>query len=89
MTKSSPTKLATQAERNAQPGEKKQRAEYNRVRREAIADGRVKVGDGKDLAHKKAVDAGGSNAPSNIRVQDASTNRAWRKREPELYTPKK
>ena len=89
MPKSSPTKLAYQAERNAQPAEKTQRAEYNRVRREAIADGRVKVGDGKDMGHKKAVDAGGSNAPSNIRVQDASKNRAWRKTEPSLYTPKK
>lgn len=89
MPKSSKAKLEWQAERNAQPAEKKQRAEYNRVRREAIAEGRVKVGDGKDLAHKKAVDAGGSNAPSNIKVQDASTNRAWRAREPELYTKRK
>lgn len=89
MPKSSPAKLAYQAERNAQPAEKKQRAEYNRIRREAIAEGVVQKGDGKDMAHRKAVDAGGSNARSNVRPQDASTNRAWRKREPELYTPKK
>lgn len=89
MPKSTPAKLAYQAERNAKPEEIKQRTAYNRVRREAIAEGRVKVGDGKDLAHKKAVDKGGSNERSNIKVQDASKNRAWRKTEPELYTKKK
>lgn len=89
MTKSTPTKLAYQKARNSEPEQVAQRVAYNKTRREAIADGRVKVGDGKDLAHKKAVDAGGSNKPSNIKVQDASANRAWRKREPEMYTKKK
>lgn len=89
MPKSSPAKLDYQRARNAQPAEKKQRAEYNRIRREAIDEGVVKKGDNKDMAHKKAVDAGGSNARSNVRPQDAGANRAWRKREPELYTPKK
>lgn len=89
MPKSSPAKLEYQKARNAEPAEKKQRAEYNRIRREAIAEGVVKKGDGKDMAHKKAVDAGGSNKRSNVRPQDASTNRAWRATQPELYTKKK
>lgn len=89
MPKSSPAKLLYQASRNAEPAEKKQRAEYNRIRREAIADGVVKKGDGVDMAHRRAVDKGGSNSKSNVRPQDAGTNRAWRAREPEMYTKKK
>lgn len=89
MPKSTPQKLAYQAARNAEPAEKKQRAEYNRIRREAIAEGIVKKGDGVDMAHKKSVDKGGSNARSNVRPQEASTNRGWRAKEPEMYTKKK
>ena len=88
MPKSSPTKLATQAERNKRPEEVAKRVIYNRNRREAIAEGRVKVGDGKELDHKKPLDAGGSNTRSNIRVVDESTNKAWRGRQPEMYTKK-
>jgi hypothetical protein len=89
MPKSSPQKLATQAERNARPEEKKQRAEYNRIRREAIAEGVVKKGDGREIDHKKPVDKGGTNQRSNLRVVDESKNRAWRKEHPEMYTKKK
>lgn len=86
MPKSSPTKLLAQAERNKRPEEVAKRVIYNRNRREAIAEGRVKVGDGKQLDHKKPLDAGGSNKRSNVRVVDESTNKAWRAKHPEMYT---
>lgn len=89
MPKSTPTKLATQAERNRRPEEVEKRVIYNRNRREAIADGRVKVGDGKQIDHKKPLDAGGSNRPSNLRVISESENKAWRARQPGMYTKKK
>lgn len=65
------------------------RVVYNRNRREAIAEGRVKVGDGKELDHKRPLDAGGSNNRSNVRVVSESKNKAWRKDHPEIYTKKK
>jgi hypothetical protein len=89
MTKSTPAKLEYQRKLNAKPTELKQRAEYNRIRREAIAEGVVKKGDGVDMAHKKSVDKGGSNTRSNVKPQDASKNRGWRKIEPEMYSRRK
>lgn len=79
MPKSSPQKLAYQREYNARPEEVAKRVKNNAARREAIAEGRARVGDGKDVAHKKALDNGGSNAKSNLQVQDRTTNRGWRK----------
>ena len=61
---------------------------YNRNRREAIADGRVKVGDGLEIDHRKPLDKGGSNERSNLRVVTESKNKAWRARSPEMYTKK-
>lgn len=61
----------------------KARGEYpkilarNRARTAAIKAGRVERNDGKDLAHKKAVSKGGSNAQSNLRVESASKNRSF------------
>lgn len=60
---------------NAKPEQKKNRAARNKARREAIADGKVSKGDGKDVGHKKGLAQGGSNAKSNRRVESASANR--------------
>jgi hypothetical protein len=89
MPKSSPQKLAYQKAYNAKPENVQKRVLNNAARREAIADGKVKKGDGKDVAHVKALDKGGKNTPGNTKVQDASSNRAWRAREPEMYTKSK
>ena len=89
MPKSSPEKLAYQKAYNAEPANVQKRVLNNAARREAISEGKVTKGDGNDVAHVKALDKGGKNTPGNTKVQDAGTNRAWRKREPELYTPKK
>lgn len=58
------------------PAQKKKRAARNKARRQAIADGRAKKGDGKDIDHKKPLRSGGSTAKSNTRVRSKSANRA-------------
>lgn len=88
MPKSSPKKLAYQKAYNARPEQTDKRVANNAARRDAIEDGKAKVGDGKDVDHKKPLDKGGSNAPGNLRVIPASDNRGWRKDHPDMYTPK-
>ncbi len=85
MTKTSKAKLAYMAERQKSPEEVKKRVARNAARREAIADGLVKKGDGKEIDHKRMLDQGGSNDKSNRRVVSASENRAWRKKNPGAY----
>ena len=79
MATSSKQKLAYQKAYNATPEQKALGVERRRARREAIREGRVAIGDGKDLAHKVPASAGGSTAKSNLKVESAKTNRDWRK----------
>lgn len=89
MPKSSPKKLAYMAERQKSPEEVAKRVARNRARRHAIADGKVRVGDGLEIDHKKMLDAGGSKSDANTRVVPASKNRGWRKDHPHVYGKKK
>jgi hypothetical protein len=61
---------------NGTDKQKKNRAKRNQARREAVKDGRVSKGDGKDVGHKKSLKSGGSNAKSNTRVESVKRNRA-------------
>lgn len=79
MPKSTPGKLAYMKEYNKRPERKEAGVELRRARREAIREGKVAIGDGKDLAHKKAFDNGGKATPDNLVVQPAGRNRGWRK----------
>ena len=79
MPKSTPQKLKYQKTYNARPEQVAKRVANNAARRGAIKEGRAHVGDGKDVAHKKSLENGGTNARSNLRVQDRSKNRGWRK----------
>ena len=79
MTKSTKRKLEYQKAYNARPEEVAKRVKNNAARREAIKEGRARVGDGKDVAHKKSLENGGTNAKGNTVVQDRATNRGWRK----------
>lgn len=63
-------------EYGGRPEQKKKRAMRNQARREAIRDGKVKKGDGKDIHHVKPLRAGGTNAKSNRKVVAQSKNRA-------------
>lgn len=51
------------------------RVKRNKARREALKKGSVKLGDAKDVDHKKPLSKGGSNAKSNRRVISRSANR--------------
>lgn len=79
MPKSTKEKLAYQKAYNAQPTQKEAGVERRRERRHAIAAGKVAIGDGKDIAHKVAMDNGGKTVASNLKVESAAKNRGWRK----------
>lgn len=55
--------------------QKKRRAARNKARREAIREGRAKVGDGTEVDHVKPLSEGGSNAKSNLRIVKKRANR--------------
>jgi hypothetical protein len=79
MPKSTPKKLAYQEKYNATPKQKALGVDRRRERRHAIAEGKVAIGDGRDLAHIKPADSGGKTVPANLKVEPASKNRDWRK----------
>lgn len=72
-----------EAKYHAQPEQIKKRVARNKARRHAIKDGKVSVGDGKEIDHKNmnALD----NSPSNLRVVPRSVNR---KKQPKTKTQK-
>lgn len=80
MPKSSPAKLAYQRRYNARPEIVNRREDNNLARAQMMRAGKVKKGDGKDVAHKKALDNGGSTSLSNLEVESAHQNRGWRKK---------
>lgn len=84
-SKRSPAMKKADDEYQAKPEQVAKRVARNKARREALKDGTVKKGDGKDIDHKKMLDTGGSNDKSNRRVVDAKENRAWRKKNPKAY----
>lgn len=53
---------------------KKDRASRNKARREAIREGRVRKGDGKDIDHRNGNPR--DNRRSNLRVTSRSHNRS-------------
>lgn len=56
--------------------QKKNRAARNAARAKLLKAGKVHKGDGKDVAHKKAFDKGGSNK-QGVRVESATRNRSF------------
>lgn len=54
---------------NESPERRKARAKRNKARRQLMREGKVKVGDGKVVDHKKPLSKGGSTSRSNLRVQ--------------------
>lgn len=66
-----------QREYNASPEATAKRVANNAARRQAMAEGKARVGDGKDVDHKTPLSKGGSNARSNLRVVSRSENRSF------------
>jgi len=58
--------------------QKKKRAQRNAARRKAEREGKVSKGDGKDVAHNKAMDKGGKNS-DGTKVETASRNRSFKR----------
>ena len=79
MPKSTKAKLAYQAAYNNTPEQVKAQTKRKAAQRAAIKSGASPIGDGKDVAHKTALDNGGGNAQGNLEVQSVARNRAWRK----------
>jgi hypothetical protein len=66
-------------EYHADDKQKKNRAKRNAARRELEKEGVVRKGDGKDVAHKHALSKGGSNHRSNLKIEDKSANRSFKR----------
>ena len=60
------------------PEQVKNRMERNRARYKLLKEGKVHKGDGKDVAHVKALDKGGTNG-DGVRVESKSANRSFRR----------
>ena len=58
-------------------GRQDDRVSRNAARAAAIESGSARVGDGKDVDHKKPLSKGGSNSKGNLRVVNASANRSF------------
>jgi hypothetical protein len=66
-----------QRQYNATPEATEKRVANNAARRQAIKDGKARVGDGKDVDHKTPLSKGGTNHSSNLRVVSRSDNRSF------------
>lgn len=62
---------------HSRPDQRHNRSERTMARNQAIKEGRVARGDGKDLDHVKPLSKGGSNSRSNTRVTTQSSNRSF------------
>ena len=60
------------------PEQVKNRMERNRARYKLLQEGKVKKGDGKDVAHVKAADKGGT-IKDGVKVQSRSANRSFKR----------
>lgn len=60
------------------PEQIKNRAQRNAARAKMMKKGKVHKGDGKDVAHVKAIDKGGS-IKDGLRVESKSANRSFRR----------
>ena len=78
MNKGGPTKAAYDKAYNARPEEVAKRVKRNQARAKMESAGKVSKGDGKDVAHIKAIDKGGKNG-DGVRVESKSANRSFRR----------
>lgn len=85
MNKGGAKKAAYDKAYNARPEQVNNREKRNAARAALMREGKVKKGDGKDVDHKQMLDGKGTNAKSNLRVVDQTTNRGWRKTHGDNY----
>ena len=75
--KNTKARQAAQKKYNAKPEQKKRRAQRNAARRKMIEAGKVRKGDGKDVAHKD--NNTGNNTFSNLVAQSKAKNRSFKR----------
>jgi hypothetical protein len=63
---------------HSRPEQIKNRTARNAARTKLMKAGKVRKGDGKDVAHVKAFDKGGSNG-DGLRVESKSSNRSFKR----------
>jgi hypothetical protein len=61
----------------SKPEQIKLRVARNKARRQAIKDGRVEKGDGKEIDHVIPLSKGGSNTKTNTRIRTKSQNSSF------------
>ena len=71
-------KYAQAARYEDTPEQVAHRVERNRIRRKLLKEGKVHKGDGLDVAHKKAMDKGGS-IKDGYSIQSKSQNRSFKR----------
>ena len=76
--KKSSRKYQEAAQYEDTPEQVKHREERNRLRYKLMKEGKVHKGDGKDVAHKVALDKGGSNG-DGVTVQSKAKNRSFKR----------
>lgn len=65
-------------EYQSSPEQKRNRAARNAARAKLMKEGKVRKGDGLDVAHRVAFDKGGGNA-QGVRVEPAGVNRSFKR----------
>lgn len=81
----------------SKPDQIKKRVLRNKARRQAIKDGKAKVGDGTSIEHKKPLSKGGTNSKSNLKVVsfednssfDRNSDKSVRRNTPGIFKKKK
>ena len=73
--KNTPARQRAQAKYNSKPEQVKRRTQRNAARRKMEAAGKVRKGDGKDVAHRNNNTA--DNSMSNLSVQSKAKNRSF------------
>jgi hypothetical protein len=72
--KNTPARQAAQRKYNSKPEQKRRRAMRNKARAMMMKAGKVRKGDGRDVAHKD--DNPMNSDPSNFLIQSPSKNRS-------------
>lgn len=75
--KNTPARQKAQAKYNSKPEQVKRRAQRNAARAKMMKAGKVRKGDGKDVAHKDNNTA--NNSSSNLAVQSKAKNRSFKR----------
>jgi hypothetical protein len=82
--KASTRKAAYDRKYNATPAHIAERAQRNKARAQ-YEKTHGNLPTSVDVDHKRLINAGGTNTPSNLRAIPQGKNSAWRKKNPKLY----